>query len=132
MRDGPGDAGHDAGRAALAGRVEDLDADDVGGRRDAAELHVGVAALFERQRGGAVAGDESGDEGAVAGVVVRRLLLVDEVLPADDAAGAQVGVVATPLSITATPTPAPVGPPAAGEATLSRPMDRLVTSSELA
>ena len=41
-------------------------------RRDAAELHVGEAAVFERQGGGAVAGDEAGDEGAVAGVVVRR------------------------------------------------------------
>ena len=41
-------------------------------------------------------------------------------------------VVAMPLSRTATPTPAPAGPPAAGAATLSSPMARLVTSSELA
>ena len=52
---------------------------------------VAYAALVERQGRGAVAGDEAGDEGAVPGVVVRRLLLVDEVLPADDPAAAEVG-----------------------------------------
>ena len=41
-------------------------------------------------------------------------------------------VVAMPLSTMATPTPAPAGPPAAGSSTLSRPIARLVMSSELA
>ena len=102
-------------------------------RRDAAELHGRVAALVERQGRGAVAGDEAGDERAVTGVVVRAssCLLTKSfqptmrLLPRSE-------VVAMPLSRTATPTPAPVGPPAAGAATLSRPIARLVMSSELA
>ncbi len=88
--DGPQDPGHDRGRAPLAGAVQHLDADDVGLRRDPAELHVGVAALVERQRRRAVAGDQAGYEGAVTGVVVRLLRLLDEVLPADDAAALEV------------------------------------------
>ena len=91
MGDRPEHAGHDRRGATLARAVEHFDADDVGGRCDAAELHRGVATVLEGQGSRAVAGDETGHECAVPGVVVGRLLVVDEVLPAYDPAVAEVG-----------------------------------------
>src|SRR5205823_689339 len=73
--------GDDAGKVGRAVGAGDLDGDDAGARR-----HAGVDRTTGSLRGGAVAGDEAGHEGAVT-VVVDAVGLAREVGATEDASG---------------------------------------------